>query len=296
MNIQTSALLFCSLFITNLAQANPISLLDAIQSKEIGALITGNENANNPANNSHTGKCVKMILTNHGKLPKQFLLENGSHFTNLRTPAQDLIVSEQLICSVAPNASATFFINAFCGEKTQSAPSVTDTFQLAYTHQGSIRKLTQFIEKKKLYCYTGQVAIWCFTDNDDLSNIYDTYDDIKIENELVKLVAEEKKIPIPNRIINHTPHQPRILRYPLESEGKFKKHIEQPTSLGIYLTDSTHHPIETIIAEETESRSGTVTLSYFIRTHYPKGVYYIEAKVNNTFETIHVFNLGEDPR
>ena len=106
---------------------------------------------------------------------------------------------------------------------------------------------------------------------------------------MVALVVKEKNFTIPKRL-NQTFR--RIL-YPLEFEGQVSEHIDHPTSLGIFLTDSTHKPIETIIADEVEKRSGTVKLSYFMRSQYPEGTYYVELKINGIYRPLKEIKLGE---
>jgi len=204
---------------------------------------------------------------------------------------QDLIISENLVCHLDKQAKKQVLLFAFCGEKNNSSPSDKDSFQLVKPLNNKLSAITCFIERKKLYCHTGQVAVWCLTDQEPLQHIFNTHDNPDLEKELISVVAHELNIPIPSPISSASK---RIRLYPLEAEGKFSEHIDKPTTHGIYVTDSTHQILETIIPDETERRSGTIRLQYGIRLQYPAGIYHIELKTDNVFSTLQKITLGAD--
>lgn len=270
-------------------QAEIIELRQAIAEHKIEANITGNSVQQNPQQNSHLGKCLKMNLQNRSLHPIDIRIENGTWCTNLTSAHQDLIISEGLICHLEKQASKAVILNAFCGEKNNGSPSEKDSFHVLKPLQPILSTITRFLEQKKLFCHTGQVAVWCVTDHEALSQIYNTHENQNVEKELIALVAHELNVPIPSPISNSPT---RILLFPLEVEGQFSEHIDTPTSHGIYLTDSTHKVLETIIPDETERRSGTIRLQYGVRLQYPEGIYYIELKTNQAFSILKKITLG----
>jgi hypothetical protein len=201
---------------------------------------------------------------------------------------QDLIISEGLICHIEKQASKDVILNAFCGEKNDGSPSEQDSFKIIKPLHRTLSNITRFLEQKKLFCHTGQVAVWCVTNDEPLTQIYNTHENQSIEKELIAMVAHELNLPIPKPISNSPI---RIRLFPLEAEGQFSEHIDLPTTHGIYLTDSTHKILETIIPDETERRSGTIRLQYGVRLQYPEGIYYIELKTNQVFSILKKITL-----
>lgn len=179
--------------------ATPTTLNEGLKSNKLKVLVTGNSTSNNPTKSSHTGKCLKVKVTNTSNVSQEVKIENAYHFTNQYDQKQDLISTENYIVKLNANESKTITINALCGEKNNSSPNETDTFKLSYKHDGSIEKLTSILQCLKTYDNTAQQAMWCFTDNNSIENIYDTDMDTTIENELVKFIAKEKGIEIPKR-------------------------------------------------------------------------------------------------
>lgn len=285
------ALLILLIYFHASAHAEIIELRQAIAEHKIEAIITGNSIQENPQQNSHIGKCLKIKLTNQSQHPIDIRIENGTWCTNLTRAHQDLIISEGLICHLEKPSSKEVILYAFCGEKNDGSPSEKDSFQVLKPLQPILSTVTRFLEQKKLFCHTGQVAVWCVTDHEELSQIYNTHENPNVEKELIALVAHELNLPIPKPISNSPI---RIRLFPLEVEGQFSEHIDIPTTHGIYLTDSTHKVLETIIPDETERRSGTIRLQYGVRLQYPEGTYYIELKTNQVFSVLKKITLNSD--
>lgn len=275
--MKIKALLFLLLG-SHYAQATAISLIDALKQNKVSMVATGNEQAANPAGGSHTGKCLKLKLKNNGAAKLEVKIESAYQFENQHSSAQDLMVTENMIVSIAANESKTIAVNALCTEKSNSAPSEKDTFLLIKRNDARYTNLTAILEKYKCFLNTAQQAVWCFTDNNPIDNIYDTDKDTLLENTLVAYVANTKGVPVPAR--KRYVSTPRILRYPMEIDSSFQIRIEQVTTIGIYLTDSANRVLVTLFADETERRTGTATYSFFYRGQQPKGNYYIQMKKN----------------
>ncbi len=269
--------------------ATTTTLNEGLKSNKLKVLVTGNNTANNPTKSSHTGKCLKVTITNSSNASQEVKIENAYHFTNEYDHKQDLISTENYIVKLNANESKTIAINALCGEKSNASPSETDTFKLAYKHDGAIEKLTTILQRLKAFDNTAQQAMWCLTDNNSIDNIFDTNMDSTIENELVKFIALEKRIAVPKR--TNYPSKRRILRYPIELSGSHSEHIESTTTIGFYLTDTTNNILQTIIADDTESRKGTAKYSWGYRGQLAKGTYYFQMKMNGVWKRLDVIKV-----
>ena len=271
--------------------AEIIDLQQAIAQHLVAVQITGNPIQQNPQQNSHIGKCLKMQIQNQTLRALDIKITNGTWCSNLNQKNQDLIISENVVCHIDKQTKKQILLFAFCGEKNNSSPSEKDSFQFVKPLNQKLYAITHFIEQNKLFCHTGQVAVWCFTDQEPLQHIYNTHDNHDLEKELIAVVAHELHLPIPSPLSNSSM---RIRLYPLEAEGKFSAHVDKPTTHGIYLTDSTHQILETIIPDETERRSGTIRLQFGIRLQFPSGIYHIELKTDNVWSTLQKITLGND--
>lgn len=262
--------------------AKVYSLQEALIQKLIKLTITGNPIEQNPNKDSHTGKCLRFQFTSNQGLATEILIENASRFANDLKSHQDLMSTESILVKLKQHETKSIAVNALCCEKQDGSPSVEDTFLFKEKANTSIQKLCMLLEKQKNFGNTAQQAMWCFTDKNDITSIYDTHPDIHIENELAKLIASELKIAVPSRT-STTQH--RILKYPIEVEGQYKQYVSVPLTIGIYITDSLNNILITLFPDETENRThGTVKYSYAYRGQLPQGKYLLQAKVNDEWK------------
>lgn len=269
------------------ATPNRVTLLDALKNNHVKLIATGNNPTANPTRSSHTGKCLKLQLTNTSTKPLEYHIENGYHLQSFVERLQDLVTTENRYVTLMPNQSQTIVVNALCAEKNNGSPQETDTFALAYKHTNSIFKLTNLLDQIKSYDNTAQQALWCFTDNNPIQNILDTNTDTLLENKLIEFVAHEKSIPKPTRRYDAI----RQILYPLEIEGQYTHLNEHTTTIGFYLTDSANHIYRTIQEDDTETRRGTVKYSYLYRGQFPSGTYYFKMKKNGEWKTMKEIRL-----
>ncbi|MCC7030427.1 MAG: hypothetical protein IT257_08985 [Chitinophagaceae bacterium] len=283
-------LVLCTLSYACTTHAAAISLLDAVNQKKVLITATGNSPAANPQGGSHTGKCLKLNIKNQTGAKLDIKIESAYHFQNQHKAAQDLMVTENMLVSIAGNQTKSVALNALCTEKTNSSPSETDTFLLIRRNDAQYTNLTAIFEKYKCFLNTAQQAIWCFTDNNPINYIYDTDGDTTVENVLVAYVSTTKGVPMPAR--KRYIETPRIIYYPIEVDSSLSIYIDRVTTIGIYITDSAHHPIITLFADETEKRTGTAKYSFFYRGQQPKGRYYIEMKKNGEWVRVKELLVG----
>lgn len=273
--------------------APPMNLIDAIKQNKIEATFTGNKQSDNPKGGSHMGKCLLLNIKNNSATKIDIKIESAYQFVNQTGSHQNLVTTENMIVSIPQNSNKVVSVNALCCEKNDGAPSEKDTFLLIKRYDAVYAKLTDILEKHKCFLNTAQQAMWCFTDNNAIDNIYDTHKDTLVENELVAYVSTAKGVPIPARHRYVDMSKPRILKYPLEVDSSISIHIEQITTIGIYLTDSSYRVLVTLFDEETERRTGTAKYSFFYRGQQYKGTYYVAMKKNGQWVKLKEMKIGE---
>lgn len=281
---------FCVCLNSIFSDAKESQFIEAINSKLINATITGNPTTNNPLHNSHTGKCLQLTISNISKQPIEIKIDHAVHFINEEKSHQDLINTEDVLVRLIAGETRNIAINALCCEKNDGSPSELDTFQFSKISSPSIQGLCKLLQLKNEYGNIAQQALWCFTDENDLNMIYDTYADTNFENRLVAYIATEKHLPIPSRKYEKI----RIIQYAAEVEGKYSQWIDRPTTIGIYITDSLNNPLITIMPDETERRGqGTIKYTYLYRGQLPKGIYFLQAKVDGVWKKEKELVLGQ---
>lgn len=250
-----------------------IHLTQAIASHTIQISLTGLIPQN--GSSSHTGKCLQLQVENLSA--QKITIESlpGWSVTNLRNEAQNLLVLDPLNVVLPPHGKSSLALNAVCTEKNNAAPKPEDSFRLDLAGpRHELQVLAQLLYKEKCYTHTAQQAVWVLTDHNLLEDVYDTHADTLLENKLVAFLATTLNKAKPQRI-QRPPSVPRILRYPLEAEGKFEVEITRAVTIGYHLTDSNLNVIETIIPDQFEGRRGTARFSYMLRLQRPKGKYFI---------------------
>ncbi len=273
------------------AKALPLNLMDAIAQNKVAVVITGNKSTDNPGGSSHTGKCLLLKITNNSSSKLDIKIESAYQFVNQTKANQDLISTENLLVSLPANQTKNVAVNALCSKKNNSSPSEGDTFILTKKHDATISNLTSIFEKYKCYLNTAQQALWCFTDNHPIESIYDTNPDTVVENKLVMYVSTAKGLPTPTR--KYYVNTPRIIQYPIEVDSAISVRIESITTIGIFITDSSHNIITTLIEDDTERRIGNAKYSYFYRGQAPKGRYYVAMRRNGQWTNLQTLILGE---
>lgn len=265
--------------------AESITLEQGVKTKQLNLVIHHNSNAKTYSGDSHTGKCLRFEITNNTNVNQSIQIERALHIQNLNAPSQDLITINEMIVTINPKGTKSIELNALCCERNDGSPSVKDSFQLAFKHTDVVSELATILDKNKLYNNTAQQAMWALTDGSGLDNIYDTNHDTIIENKLISFLTQATKKPAPRRIANPA----RILRHPLEFEDKYSEEIDQPTTIGFYLTDSSGNILRIIMEDNTERRIGTVKYSYIYRGQFPVGKYFLQMKRNGVWVKVKEF-------
>jgi len=186
--MQILKLLFVTILLSFFSSIHAISIQDALKKKAISATISSSSDGS-----SYYGKCIKISIKNNTKrkinieiLPGQFLMPEDSM-------TQRMIIAEQMMIAINPNASQEKTINAFCTQMENNSPISTTSFKMGKIAKGTLLNLIKLIEKNRFFSKAGQEAIWCITGGQDIYSINgETDNETKILREFISRATGQK--------------------------------------------------------------------------------------------------------
>ncbi len=182
-------IILCLLFGIKVSAAE-ITLAEAIKSKQVECVITGNSAS------THYFKPIKIKIKNL-KSGVTIRIDNGLIFNAIDTSFQDIVVTQQLITELKPGQSKTLEIYGMCIKEHNSAPADKVTYKAGSVTGGDLKKMTLFIEQKKYFNQCAQQAVWVIRGSRDINDL-NGYDEDGWED-IVKFTASLLNVPVPER-------------------------------------------------------------------------------------------------
>lgn len=146
------------------------SLFDAVQKNLVKVVFKG-RGYTSENRSAHYGKCILLHLKNVSSQRLELSLEAGRKLHSCYDSVQDMMVSQTEVFALGPGGSSDFTINAFCIEKSETAPKENTVFTMAALAGGYLLQLVQLIESLGCQDNMGQQAVWVLTDNVSPENI-----------------------------------------------------------------------------------------------------------------------------
>ncbi len=179
--ILTAALTLCIQHSTDAANVQTVSLTQALEKGWVNFSAKGL--------GGHTGQCINLEITNVYKKEIKIEIYAGLNLIPDDTAIQNMIVTQDRFLVIAPQAKRNVKIYAMCTEKNDRGPDNEVLFAMGEMADGNLMEIVQFVNKKKFQSTAAQHAIWCITDNESLSGIYDAAN-TALSKELRLLVAK----------------------------------------------------------------------------------------------------------
>ena len=244
--------------------ANNYTLPEAIKKQLIQIKIHGAKPGKDEAFYGHYGPCLSLEVINTTGDELKLNLDDGYKLEPTDTSFQTMMVTRNLTFTLLAKQKQSCRIYAMCCKATHTGPNVETSFNMGKRATGYLLQLAQLIDRKNYQCNTAQSAVWCLTNNEDLSTIEST--DTTMKYGLRRLVALAKNIP-PSHIYNNAmaanntfsePEPPRItytatINYSIPNTRK--------VMIGLY--DENGTPKIIYVNNETQ-REGDYTYKYEI--------------------------------
>jgi hypothetical protein len=206
-----------------------------------------------------SGKCVSVNITNLNKTPYNVLLKSGTLLNPNNPNEQTLIVNADHLISLKGSETKTLIVSAFCTEMNDKCPSNSTTFKLKQNTNSDLNELLKHLKTNgKFEDDLIQQAVWCVTDGNSISNIYDSNisggNAKNLRTFLSKLTKQEDTWYTTRRNIE-LDEERRIVNTPTEVKGK--------------LTMNNAKPLE--VFGEVKDAAGNVKWAFKKRIPFPAG-------------------------
>ncbi len=276
--LTSSFLLFLTLFFINTgkaADAKRTTLKRGIFNKQLTVVAT--------SNGGHTGKCLKLNLTNTSSIPLEVTIDPAMIFVPDDTNYQNLVTWGTESVMIEPAATASIDVYAFCGKSYARGPRANLSYKFYRQGDSVMTKTMAYMKTQPVSMHLAQAAVWHFTNRHCLSSIYCDQAPAASEN-VVKFICNERKQTMPETYTefeqSDKPGQPAFV-----ANGQAKTYVPVKWKH----TDSKRHMNVTVLKENGEvykkiqgndhiDKEGHTVWVEFNSVNDRKGVYYVELK------------------
>ncbi len=141
---------------------------------------------------SHYGPCMAMEIISAVNENLNLNLEYGYKLVPDDSTLQTMLVTQTLLAKLQPKQKKNYRIYAMCTEAHDGGPSPDKKFALGKRTTGNLLGLAELTNRKKYQGDAAQNAVWCLTNDYNLSSIFS--DDTVMMYDLRRFVAKAKEI------------------------------------------------------------------------------------------------------
>lgn len=170
--------------------ADTLSITNAIDMKRIVVAAFGNGGLGN--------KAVRLIIKNNITADLFIRVPAGVVLNSEDPRAQDLIILEERYLMAQGRAISTFDFFGACTQLSNYAPKKEEKYKLGGMAPDALYNLAQIINDNKLQSSIGQGAIWAYTDNKPIDNVFHP-DYVDASWDMAKIIAEYRRENPPTR-------------------------------------------------------------------------------------------------
>ena len=190
MKIKSFLILVSIYLLTNSIKANidTVSVTKAFNTQKIKLSITGK--------GGYQGSCISMNIKNQFTDSLMVFIEAGKILDSKDSTEQNILIVKDIFIPLASNQQKQVDVTGFCCQAHNGAPKAKSIFSISSFEIENLYKLGRYLNKAKLKDGSIQSAVWCLSDNNELSSIVD--DGTEEVASLRKFIAAIKKLPIEN--------------------------------------------------------------------------------------------------
>ncbi len=238
-------------------------LSDAIQKKLVSVKLRGAKpDTSSQYISSHVGACISMEIYSISADALQLSLDYGYRLEPDDSIVQTMMVTQTLIVHLAPKQKKNYRIYAMCTQAHNGAPSDAQNFALGKRFSGNLLSLAELINRKKYQSNAAQNAVWCLTDNYELSGIVDA--DTTQTYALRRFIAQVKGLPLESiyqgNSYDASASQP-VMTIRTTYTGSLSYNIVGTAKVMIALYDEDNH-MKIVYVNNEMQREGQYTYNY----------------------------------
>ena len=262
--ILTATLFFFSLVAKS---AIKLTLTEAVNKKLVSVNMRGAEpdSTFKGEYSSHYGPCMALEVVSLSADDLNLALDYGYKLEPTDTTVQTMMVTQSLLVNLAPKQKKNYRLYAMCTEASQSGPNPKMAFKLGHRTYGHLLEMAELLHRKKYQGNTAQDAVWCLTDNHDISSIYSM--DTAMMFDLRRQVAKAKGMLMSKVYEMEKPRSSGTsaptFRITTTYSGSFTYNVSRSCKILIALFDEENHMKKVYVNNENQ-REGKYTYNYQI--------------------------------
>jgi hypothetical protein len=141
-----------------------LTIQDAVKLKQAAAVVT--------SKGDYSGNCLTIQVTNTSKETVTITIPPGTVFHPVDEGDQDIFVVKQQVIVLKPSEKKVMDGNGFCCQLHDASPGEGEGFTVGITANEKLKKLADFLDKKDYPEHVVQEAVWCVSDDNEVTNIY----------------------------------------------------------------------------------------------------------------------------
>ena len=229
----------------------------------------------------YVGKTTRLKITNKERYALTVQVDLGLILKPNDTADQPMVLAGGEYITLQAGDTREVEVITFCGNYSKHCPAKNGKY--AYDRMGSdtLVKLLTYIKANGLNDYLGQSAVWCLTNNQPLTDVYDNERKEQAER-LVSYMTTltGQKIPDVHRVVTHheTSGTPAGNGKALRIIANFEVRLDAPKTMTLGVFNDKNEMIQKVFEDQEFPKSGHRFDVEFEAENVKPGSYYIRLK------------------
>jgi len=229
----------------------------------------------------HEGECISVYLKNPSSDTVFIRIEPGRMLSSLDTSIQDILITREELLALAPGKKTTVTVFGFCCQATKTSPDSSGIYRAGEMADSSVVVLAEFLNERENDFPEDaiQQAIWCMTDDYDISGIY--CEDLASIADLRNMVVHLKGMDNRWHHIGTIPDNGEpFIQYTKTISGEFEIFIPADCIVDILICDEGGAQWDEF-EKNVPFKAGTYQYSFRITaSNWPHGTYFLYFKAD----------------
>ena len=220
--------LILSLLLWQANAADTLQIMDAIAKRRITVEALGSGGLG--------AASAQLMIQNNISAALNIAIPAGLLLSSVDPDAQDLLLLEDAILYVSGRKNASLELYGACTQSGNYAPKQGESYTLGASVRSELLAIANIINENELQASLGQAAVWAFTDQHDLDNIFaENY--VEQSWDIAKIIAIYRKENPPTReeVQSWQRASPRIV-FSSRTDLKYHAPTDARAELAIYDT------------------------------------------------------------
>ncbi|MFL5752131.1 MAG: hypothetical protein ACJ76F_01895, partial [Bacteroidia bacterium] len=143
----------------------------------------------------YQGQCISMQIKSQHSDTLIVYIEAGRRLDSQDSTEQDILIVKDMFVSLLSKQEKTVDVIGFCCQAHNGAPKEKSIFSVGALADKNLYELGRYLNTAKLSNNSIQSAVWCISDNNELSSVTD--DGTEEVGKLRKFLSKLKNVVVP---------------------------------------------------------------------------------------------------